>query len=102
MVTAAGGRPVAGAARRASRTARRAASALAVSAICLLPSGLASQQPQPTPPSASVRANREELEQMRAERERLEARMRQLQSTAHDISEERTNLARMFEEEFTS
>ena len=31
---------------------------------------------------------------MRAERERLEARMRQLQSTAHDISEERTNLER--------
>jgi septal ring factor EnvC (AmiA/AmiB activator) len=45
-------------------------------------------------PADRARANREELDRMRAERERLEQRMRQLQSSAHDISEERTNIER--------
>ncbi len=78
------------------RTVLRSASAAAVSAICLLPSAIAGQQPQPAPQSAADRAkaNREELDRMRAERERLEQRMRQLQSSAHDISEERTNIER--------
>ena len=41
-----------------------------------------------------IREQRDELERIRRERSELESRMRQLQGTAHDISEERNNLDR--------
>ena len=87
---------------RVRHTARHIALAIGMSAVCLLPSTIAGQQPQPAPPSAPppapqsgadrAKAQRDELDRTRAEREQLEQRMRQLQSTAHDISEERTNI----------
>ncbi|MBI2408250.1 MAG: peptidoglycan DD-metalloendopeptidase family protein [Gemmatimonadetes bacterium] len=82
--------------RRAWRSARRASATAVLSAICLLPSAIAGQQPAPSPQTAADRAkaNREELDKMRAERERLEQRMRELQNSAHDIGEERTNIER--------
>ncbi len=48
------------------------------------------------PPSSAERARqqREELDRIRNERTALEARMRELRSTVHDLSEERTNLDR--------
>ncbi len=52
--------------------------------------------PAPNPQDAAqrIREQREELERIRRERSDLEGRMRQLQGTAHDISEERSNLDR--------
>ncbi len=49
-----------------------------------------------TPPSSAERARqqREELDRIRNERAALEARMRELRSTVHDLSEERNNLDR--------
>ncbi len=77
---------------RGRRAVRRACALTVVSLIFLLPSLVS---PQGTQSAADrARANREELDKMRAERERLEARMRQLQSSAHDITEERTNIER--------
>ena len=76
--------------RGAQRSAWRMTSAAALSALCLLPSALSGQQPSPQTPVERAKIQREELDKARAERERLEARMRQLQNTAHDISEERT------------
>lgn len=53
------------------------------------------QQPAPAPSAAErARIQREELDKARAERERLEARMRQLQGTVHDLGEEKTMLER--------
>lgn len=48
------------------------------------------------PPSSAERARqqREELDRIRSERAALEARMRELRSTVHDLSEERNNLDR--------
>ncbi|MBI1808910.1 MAG: hypothetical protein HYR75_03360, partial [Gemmatimonadetes bacterium] len=65
---------------------------------------LAAQQPPP-PPSAQnaqnaqnanekLRAQREELDRIRNERADLQKRMRELQGTVHDLSEERTNIER--------
>ncbi|MBA4071420.1 MAG: hypothetical protein C0497_06215 [Gemmatimonas sp.] len=73
--------------------ARRVAMAV-LSTIYLLPSTISAQQPPPSSAAARAQASREELDRMRAERERLEQRMRELQSSAHDISEERTNIER--------
>ncbi len=94
--TADGGRRTADAARRLQRTVVRFLIVVVVSAVCRPPSAVFAQQPAPAPQSAAdrARANREELDRMRAERERLEQRMRELQSSAHDISEERTNIER--------
>jgi septal ring factor EnvC (AmiA/AmiB activator) len=64
----------------------------AVPTVYLLPSTVASQQPSQQTPADRTKAQRDELDKVRAERERLEARMRQLQSSAHDISEEKTNI----------
>jgi septal ring factor EnvC (AmiA/AmiB activator) len=87
-----GGWRLADALGRARRIARCLMSVGFLSAICLLPSAIPAQQPQT--PADRARANREELDKMRAERERLEQRMRELQSSAHDIGEERTNIER--------
>jgi murein hydrolase activator len=52
--------------------------------------------PAPAPQSAAERtkAQRDELDRVRAERQRLEQRMQQLQGTVHDLGEERTNIER--------
>lgn len=50
-----------------------------------------SQQPSP---AERIRQQRAELEQIRREREQLRRRMSELQGTAHDLSEEVTNLDR--------
>jgi septal ring factor EnvC (AmiA/AmiB activator) len=90
-----GRREIGGLAARWLRVLRHACVIVVVSPISILPSPVSSQQPQPAPTAADrAKANRDELERMRAERERLEQRMRQLQSSAHDISEERTNIER--------
>lgn len=55
------------------------------------------QQPAPAAPpdpAVRIREQRDELERIRRERADLEARMRALQGTVHDLSEERTNLDR--------
>lgn len=80
-------------ASRLLRSVRYVASVVAASAVCHLPPAISAQQPQAVTPQ-SAKTQREELDRMRAERERLEQRMRQLQNTAHDISEERTNIER--------
>jgi septal ring factor EnvC (AmiA/AmiB activator) len=71
---------------------------LALSTICPPPSALRAQQqpPAPAPQSAAEKARlqRDELDKARAERERLEQRFRQLQSTVHDLGEERSLLER--------
>ena len=72
---------------------RRARCVVTVSTFFLLPSTIGllnAQQPAPQTPAERAKIQRDELDKARAERERLEARMRQLQNTAHDISEERT------------
>jgi len=62
----------------------------------------AAQQPSPTPPAppttqdaaGRIRSQREELDRIRRERTELEDKMRSLQGTVHDLSEERHNLDR--------
>ena len=81
--------------QRSRRALWRLAGVAIVSAVHHLPSTVAAQAappPAPQSPADRAKAQREELDRARAERERLELRMRQLQSTAHDISEERTNI----------
>ena len=89
----AGARSVRRAAHLAFAVAVAVAVAVATSAICLLPSAISAQQAPPTA-ADRAKAQRDELDRVRAERERLEARMRTLQGTAHDLSEERTNIER--------
>jgi septal ring factor EnvC (AmiA/AmiB activator) len=55
-------------------------------------SGTAPSPPVPT--EAKLRADREELERIRAERAQLEQRMADLRSSVHDLSEELDNLDR--------
>ena len=74
--------------------------------MCLAVAGPAvnAQQPSPTPPTPSppttqdaagrIRSQREELDRIRRERTELEDKMRSLQGTVHDLSEERHNLDR--------
>ncbi|MBI3790414.1 MAG: peptidoglycan DD-metalloendopeptidase family protein [Gemmatimonadetes bacterium] len=53
-----------------------------------------SPAPNSQDPAVRIREQREELERIRRERADLESRMRQLQGTVHDLSEERNNLDR--------
>ena len=57
---------------------------------------LNAQQPQPLPPPSAERlkSQKDELDRIRSERSRLEARQRELRSTVHDLSEERVNIER--------
>ena len=72
----------------------------AMLAVALGVSHLSAQQPAPPTPGSQqdaggrIREQRDELERIRRERADLEARMRALQGTVHDLSEERTNLDR--------
>jgi septal ring factor EnvC (AmiA/AmiB activator) len=58
----------------------------------------AQQAPPPQAPQQNaaerLKAQKDELEKIRFERADLQRRMRDLQSTVHDLSEERTNIAR--------
>jgi septal ring factor EnvC (AmiA/AmiB activator) len=58
--------------------------------------GVSAQQAPPAQQNASERlkSEKEELEKIRLERADLQRRMRELQSTVHDLSEERTNIER--------
>lgn len=75
--------------------ALRVAVVLLSSVLCHPASAVAQAPPAP-PQSAAERAKaqRDELDRVRAERERLEQRMKQLQGTVHDLGEERTNIER--------
>ena len=77
---------------RVMRALSKLAAIALFSSLVLRPSSITAQQPPPTPPT--VKSQRDELDKVRAERERLEQRMRELQGTAHDLSEERTNIER--------
>lgn len=67
------------------------------------PAALGAQQPAPAAPAAPpapqsaaerLKAQQDQLNQIRQERADLERRMRDLKSSVHDLSEERTNIAR--------
>jgi septal ring factor EnvC (AmiA/AmiB activator) len=78
---------------------RTPAAALAL-ALVAAANAAAAQQPArrpPQQPAPAADARREELARVRQEREALESRMRALQSTAHDLAEEVTNLDRQAE-----
>ena len=75
---------------------RRARILLCV-AVLAAPVAARSQQPQPpsqgqTSGEAKIRQQREELERIRREREELQRNMTDLQSKAHDLDAEVTNL----------
>jgi murein hydrolase activator len=72
----------------AGRLSRAALAALALLAAA---GPLAAQVPSP---EARLKAQRDSLEQIKDERRQLEARMAELQTTAHDLSEEVANLDR--------
>ena len=62
----------------------------------------AAQAPSPGPPpqqnsTERLQKQREELDRIRRERSDLEKRMRDLRTTVHDLSEERTNIERQAE-----
>ena len=61
--------------------------------VALVPLPAASQQP-PASGEARLRAQQQELERVRREREALQRRMQELQGQAHDLSEEVQNLHR--------
>ena len=66
-------------------------------AVVAAPAAVRSQQPQPpsqgqTSGEAKIRQQREELERIRREREELQRNMTELQSKAHDLDAEVTNL----------
>jgi septal ring factor EnvC (AmiA/AmiB activator) len=80
---------------------RRIGRALLAALVLAAPAARAQEKPAPVspPPNSQdpaqrIRDQREELERIRRERAELEARMRQLQGTVHDLSEERDNLDR--------
>ena len=83
---------------RAPRTGRRALRrALLLSLIAAAPAR--AQQPAPQPPQQQtaeqrLRAEREALERIRRERAELQSRMRELQGTVHDLTEEAAILDR--------
>ena len=87
---------------RPARAARAAALVIGLLVLAVVPAAhVAAQQPAPVNPAPNaqdpagrIREQREELERIRRERAELESRMRRLQGTAHDISEERNNLDR--------
>lgn len=73
--------------------------ALAVALFVAAPALAAQQRPDTLPPSAEraaerIRAEQRELERLRQERATLERRMRELQSSARNITAERQNLER--------
>ncbi len=74
-----------------------ASRAAALCAALLIPAGARAQQsPPPAQQNASERlkTQKDELEKIRLERADLQRRMHELQSTVHDLSEERTNIER--------
>lgn len=78
---------------------RTALLAIALPVALLNPQRIGAQQaapPQAPQQNAAERlkAQKDELEKIRLERADLQRRMRELQSTVHDLSEERTNIAR--------
>ena len=78
---------------------RTALLAIALPVALLNPQRIRAQQaapPQAPQQNAAERlkAQKDELEKIRLERADLQRRMRELQSTVHDLSEERTNIAR--------
>lgn len=77
---------------KTARTAARALAVLLVIAGDAVPVAASAQTPPPT--AERVRQQREELDRIRRERSDLEARMRELRSTVHDLAAERTNLDR--------
>ena len=94
--------------------ARRLAVVAVAVLVCTL-SPLRAQEPVPSPPASSpaatppplppqgrildaatrIQEQKDELDRIRRERSDLESRMRQLQGTAHDLSEERLNYDRL-------
>ena len=64
--------------------------------IALLAPPCARAQQTPPPPSAAdrIKEQKDELEKIRQERADLQKRMQDLQSTVHDLAEERTNIER--------
>ena len=62
----------------------------------LLPQRICAQQAPPAQQNAAERlkAEKDALEKIRIERADLQRRMRELQSTVHDLAEERTNIER--------
>jgi septal ring factor EnvC (AmiA/AmiB activator) len=66
-----------------------------LSVVLLVPARMPAQQ-QPPPQSAAerIKEQKDELEKIRQERADLEKRMQDLQSTVHDLAEERTNIER--------
>ncbi|MDE3129318.1 MAG: peptidoglycan DD-metalloendopeptidase family protein [Gemmatimonadota bacterium] len=72
----------------------RVRTALAAAAACLLAAAPRAAQGQQTQTQTEIklRAQRDTLDQIRQERAALEARMRQLQSSAHSLSDEVANL----------
>lgn len=69
----------------------------AILVIALVTARLASAQQAPPPQqnaSERLKAEKEALEKIRLERADLQRRMRELQSTVHDLAEERTNIER--------
>jgi septal ring factor EnvC (AmiA/AmiB activator) len=86
-------------ARRTLLIAAASAAALFSSLFPLAPAPLQAQQttlPPPAPQSAAERlkAEKDELDRIHLERADLQRRMRELQSTVHDLAEERTNIER--------
>ncbi len=79
--------------RRAVRMQAGFASAAACALIALTAPQLLAQQPPPAQTSADrLRTQKEELDRLRNERAELERKMKELQSTVHDLSEEKSNL----------
>jgi murein hydrolase activator len=66
-----------------------------LSVVLLVPARTQAQQ-QPPPQSAAerIKEQKDELDKIRQERADLEKRMQDLQSTVHDLAEERTNIER--------
>ena len=70
------------------------AAALALVAGRTVPLDAQQPQPQPPPSAERLKSQKDELDRIRSERSRLEARQRELRSTVHDLSEERVNIER--------
>jgi len=65
-----------------------------LAALCIAGAAHAQQPPAAPPANDRLRSQREELDKIRVERTDLQKRMRELQNTVHDLSEERTNIER--------
>jgi septal ring factor EnvC (AmiA/AmiB activator) len=73
---------------------RRGAAALML--VCLVGATAAAQQPPSQQPNTTekLKSQKDELDRIRGERADLQRKMRELKSTVHDLSAERTNLER--------